>query len=229
MKALVEHIIRIRNPKFTFDNRITFLVLIELTLEKIMAMIRSLKLGPKAVSSKLFIGRGCKFFNRANMSIGHWVKLGDFVKLSALGTGTLEIGSNVGIGDYSNIIISTSFNKMGKYIKIGNNVGIGEFAYLGGGGGLQIGDDCIIGQYFSCHPENHHFSNPKLPIREQGVSRKGIKIGSNCWIGSKVTILDGVTIGNNCVVAAGAVVTKSFPSNSIIGGVPAKVIGKVNE
>jgi acetyltransferase-like isoleucine patch superfamily enzyme len=56
------------------------------------------------------------------------------------------------------------------------------------------------------------------------VNRKGIKIGKNCWIGSKVSILDGVQLGNGCIVAAGAVVTKSFPDNSIIGGVPAKLL-----
>jgi acetyltransferase-like isoleucine patch superfamily enzyme len=91
---------------------------------------------------------------------------------------------------------------------------------------LSIGDDCIIGQYFSCHPENHYFSDVDQLIRHQGVHRKGIEIGKNCWIGSKVTILDGVTIGDGCVVAAGAVVHQSFPSNVVIGGVPAKVLGQ---
>ena len=103
---------------------------------------------------------------------------------------------------------------------------MGEFGYLGGACGLSIGDDCIIGQYFSCHPENHYFSDADQLIRHQGVHRKGIEIGKNCWIGSKVTILDGVTIGDGCVVAAGAVVHQSFPSNVVIGGVPAKVLGQ---
>lgn len=89
---------------------------------------------------------------------------------------------------------------------------------------LEIGDDCIVGQYLSCHPENHHYENLEIPIRMQGVYRKGIKIGKNCWIGSKVTILDGVEIGDGCIIAAGAVVNKSFPENSIIGGVPAKLL-----
>ena len=128
------------------------------------------------------------------------------------------------IGAFSRLVVGTSFTNLGKYIKIGNNVGIGEFAYLGGGGGLEIGDDCIIGQYLSCHPENHNFNNPKVLIRLQGVTRKGIKIGKNCWIGAKVTILDGVEIGNNCVIAAGAVVRSSMPSHTVIGGVPARIL-----
>jgi acetyltransferase-like isoleucine patch superfamily enzyme len=119
---------------------------------------------------------------------------------------------------------STTLYDLGSHITIGNNVGIGEFAYLGGAGGLDIGDDCIVGQYFSCHPENHVFSDTSMPIRLQGITRKGIRIGKNCWIGAKVTILDGVTIGDNCVIAAGAVVTRQMPADSVIGGVPARVL-----
>ena len=106
---------------------------------------------------------------------------------------------------------------------------LGEFAYLGGAGGLEIGNDCVIGQYFSCHPENHQFEDSSKLIRLQGTTRKGIKIGNNCWIGAKVTILDGVTIGDNCVIAAGAVVTKSMPAGRLIGGVPAKVLKAIHK
>ena len=63
-------------------------------------------------------------------------------------------------------------------------------------------------------------------IKHQGVSRKGIVIGDNCWIGAKVTILDGVRIGNSCVIAAGAVVKGEFPDHCVIAGVPARVIRK---
>lgn len=61
-------------------------------------------------------------------------------------------------------------------------------------------------------------------IREQGVTHKGIKIGNNCWIGAGAVFLDGAELGDGCVVAANAVVTKKFPSNSVIGGVPSKII-----
>ena len=67
----------------------------------------------------------------------------------------------------------------------------------------------------------------KIPIRLQGTSHKGIIVGDNCWIGAKATILDGVRIGNGCVIAAGSVVTKSFPDNVIIAGNPAKIIKKL--
>ena len=158
------------------------------------------------------------------ITFGRFLQLGNHVTLSALGTVGITIGDNVSIGSDSKVIVSTSLNNIGIGITIEDNVGIGEFAYLGGAGGLSIGSDCIIGQYFSCHPENHNFNDQTKLIREQGVTRKGITIHPNCWIGSKVTILDGVEIGANSVIAAGAVVTKSLPENSIIAGVPAKKI-----
>jgi acetyltransferase-like isoleucine patch superfamily enzyme len=225
MKKLIEKIVRFRNPHFQFDKHVTTSLLLELAWAKSKALKNGMLALFKGVNGKkLMLGRGVQFFNASKIKLGSWVKIDDYCSLSALGTGELRIGNNSGIGAFSRIIISTSFNQIGSHIHIGNNVGIGEYAYLGGGGGLEIGDDCIVGQYFSCHPENHNYDSTKLPIRLQGVSRKGIKIGKNCWIGSKVTILDGVTIGDNCVIAAGAVITKSMPANSVIGGVPAKVL-----
>jgi len=172
----------------------------------------------------LFIGKGVRFHVVRNIKFGKWVQLHEYVYLSAMGLENLSIGNNVSIGAFSRLVISTSYNKPGKFIKIGNNVGVGEFAYLGGGGGLEIGDGCIIGQYLSCHPENHVYDHPGIEIRFQGTTRRGIKIGDNCWIGSKVTVLDGVTIGKGCVIAAGSVVNKDMPEDSIVAGVPAKVI-----
>lgn len=225
MKQILEQLIQKRNPAFQFDRNISTTLLIALLWEKAFCFLRGLKVlfyGMRP--SFLLLGKGVRFFHARNISLGKFVKLEDQVYLSALGKGQLHLGDNVGIGAYSRLVISTSFHNMGSHITIGNNVGIGEFAYLGGAGGLEIGDDCIVGQYFSCHPENHHFSQLDLPIRRQGVSRQGIKVGKNCWIGSKVTILDGVTIGDGCVIAAGSVVTKSIMANSVVGGVPAKVI-----
>ena len=140
--------------------------------------------------------------------------------------GSLCIGDSVKISAYSTIHVSKNLQDITGHIKIGNEVGIGEFANLGGAGGLEIGHNCIIGAYFSCHPENHNFENHDKLIKHQGVSRKGIVIGDNCWIGAKVTILDGVRIGNSCVIAAGAVVKGEFPDHCVIAGVPARVIRK---
>jgi acetyltransferase-like isoleucine patch superfamily enzyme len=227
MKNVIEYIIKKRNPNFQFDPNLNSFALMQFIFIQIFSILRGLKLflflkNPKGI----ILGKNVRFFNLPKIQFGKFLKLGNYVYLSGLGKDGIRIGNNVGIGDFSRIIVSTSLNDIGSHIKIGNNVGIGEFAYLGGAGGLEIGDECIIGQYLSCHPENHNYENIDISIRHQGVSRKGIKIGRNCWIGSKVTILDGVEIGDGCIIAAGAVVNKSFPANSIIGGVPAKLLKK---
>jgi len=226
LKHLIAKIIQLKNPSFEFDKAVTTSVLMELTIFKLGCWLRSLRfLLHLKFHPTLFLGRNVQLQYKNSIHFGQWNQIEDNVFISALGKKkAVEFGNNVRIGAFSRIITSTSFNKIGYTISIGHNVGIGEFAYLGGGGGLEIGNDCIIGQYFSCHPENHNFQNTEQLIRLQGVTRKGIKIGNNCWIGAKVTILDGVTIGDNCVIAAGAVVTKSMPANTVIGGVPAKAI-----
>jgi acetyltransferase-like isoleucine patch superfamily enzyme len=73
-------------------------------------------------------------------------------------------------------------------------------------------------------PANHNFSNLEKPIRKQGLTKEGIKIEDDVWIGSGCRILDGVKIGKGAVIGAGSVVTSSVPSNTVYGGVPAKHI-----
>lgn len=225
MKSILENIIRLRNPKFKFDENLNHRILFEFFFNQLIATIRGSKMLFKGkMPRRMLLNKGVTWHYIHQITFGNFLKLGKNVTLSALGTEGISIGNNVSIGSDSKVIVSTSLNNIGIGITIEDNVGIGEYAYLGGAGGLSIGRDCIIGQYFSCHPENHNFNDQTKLIREQGVTRKGIVIHSNCWIGSKVTILDGVEIGANSVIAAGAVVTKSFPKNSIIGGVPAKKI-----
>jgi acetyltransferase-like isoleucine patch superfamily enzyme len=118
-------------------------------------------------------------------------------------------------------------------VHLGRNVGHGNNAFYNTrSGNIHIGDDTVIS--FNCMflTGIHEFKNGKLKQPKQNqVPEEGydIQIGCGCWIASGSIILGGVTIGDNCIVAAGAVVTKNFPSGSILGGVPAKIIGRVHE
>ena len=228
IKQILTAFAKRKNPTFQLDPAVSNAAIFSLAQSKCIWFLRGLLVllaGRKP--NMLFLGKGVRFFHLKNIRWGRFVQIHEGAFLSALGKQPLRIGNNVNIGAYSRLIISQTFHDVGKGITIGNNVGLGDFAHLGGAGGLEIGDDCIIGAYLSCHPENHLFEDPNIPIRLQGVSRKGIRIGRNCWIGAKVTILDGVEIGEHCVIAAGAVVTKSMPAHSIIGGVPARVLKSI--
>lgn len=145
--------------------------------------------------------------------------------IDALSKKGLICGNNVSLGYFTHIELTGSLKLLGQGMIVGNNVGLGSHGHYGSGAGLlEIGDNTIFGNYVSIHPENHNFADLNIPIRLQGVTGKGIKIGNDCWIGAKVTILDGTVIGDHSIVAAGAVVTGKFPPYSIIGGVPAKII-----
>ncbi|KAF3884427.1 MULTISPECIES: acyltransferase [Nostocales] len=101
-------------------------------------------------------------------------------------------------------------------IEIGDDSYLGPYVCMAGPGHIKIGKECLIASHSSLYANNH---------RAYGVSREGIEIQDNCWLGTGVRVLDGVTIGKGCVIGAGAVVTKNIPPYSVAVGVPAKVIG----
>lgn len=223
-----EKMMRLRNAQFSLSENITdytsILFIMHLFLCKIRGVFYSLFRGRVCLS--LFVERGVSMSYFRNMDLGKMLLVEKGAVISALAPKSLRIGNNVKISAYSSIHVSKNYQNITGFIHIGNNVGIGEYANLGGAGGLEIGDNCIIGAYFSCHPENHNFEDKSVLIKNQGVSHKGIVIGNNCWIGAKVTILDGTKVGNSCVIAAGAVVKGEFPDHCVIGGVPARILRK---
>ena len=89
---------------------------------------------------------------------------------------------------------------------------------------IEIGNDCLFAGSVSIYDHDHKFDDPNIPIREQGYEMKRVSIGNNVWVGTNVLILKGVRIGDNAIVAAGAVVTKDVSANSIVGGIPSRLI-----
>lgn len=172
-----------------------------------------------------FIGRGVRLRFARKITLGRHATIGDGAILSGLGRDGLRLGARVNIGAYARLVVGTDLARPGSYIHVGDGAGIGEYSSLGGSGGISIGTDTIIGQYFSAHPENHNFADLARPIYQQGTTRKPIAIGNDCWLGARVTVLAGVTIGDGCVIAAGSVVTRDIPACSIAAGIPARVIG----
>ena len=221
LKKLINFaVIRLKNRPFEISDEISNLDLFYLLVSNGFCLLRGLVKYRKPV----LLGMNVSLKGKSKLFIHPGVSIGGHVLLDGIGKLGITIGQGSSIGAFSVLKVSGSLMKLGLGIHIGKNVGIGEFAHIGGAGGVSIGDDTIIGSYFSVHPEEHIYADCQRLIREQGVTHKGIEIGNGCWIGAKVTILDGAKIGNGCVVAAGAVVKGSFPDNCVLGGVPAKVI-----
>lgn len=112
------------------------------------------------------------------------------------------------------------YTDFGKNIEVGNNVFINACCHFQDHGGVTLGNGCQIGHNVVFATLNHGL----VPEHRHTTYPAPIVLGKNVWVGSNSTILQGVTVGDNAVVAAGAVVTKDVPANAIVGGVPAKVI-----
>lgn len=117
------------------------------------------------------------------------------------------------------------YTDCGKNIKIGRKVFINEGCCFQDQGGIEIGDECLIGQQVVIASLNHDLN----PAKRGDMLPKPVKIGKNVWIGAHATVLPGVTVGDYAVIGAGAVVTKDVPANTVVAGVPAKIIKNISE
>jgi acetyltransferase-like isoleucine patch superfamily enzyme len=123
----------------------------------------------------------------------------------------------------STTIFAPFYTNFGRFIQMGKNVFINHGCSFLDMGGITIEDDVLIGPKVNIITENH----PLDPANRRALIGKPVVIKRNAWIGAAATILPGVTVGENAVVAAGAVVSKDVPENSIVGGIPAKIIKTV--
>lgn len=117
------------------------------------------------------------------------------------------------------------------YTDYGSNIHLGKEVYISNGvmftdlGGIYIDDNALIGPRANIISVNH----PADPKKRRGLELQPVHIKKNAWIGTNATILPGITIGKNSIVGAGAVVTKNVPDNTIVAGVPAKIIKKIQK
>lgn len=213
----------IKKEPFTLDRNVPLTVLGAIIIERLFMRMR----GFIILNSKgsLYLGKNCTVKSKSKIRFGINVSIQNNCDIDALSIEGITFGDNVSIQKRTIIVCSGTIKQLGKGLVIGNNVGIGSNSFLGCAGGITIGDDTITGNFVSFHAENHNYENPDIPIRLQGVNRIGIMVGKNCWIGAKATILDGAVIKDGCIVAAGAVVRNGvYEENSILAGVPAKII-----
>lgn len=126
--------------------------------------------------------------------------------------------------DESLALLPPFYTDCGKNIEIGKNVFINSCCQFQDQGGISIGDGSLIGHRVVLASLNHDLD----PAKRSSLSPSPIRIGKNVWIGAGAIVLAGVTVGDGAVIAAGAVVTKDVKENTIVGGIPAKLIKKID-
>ncbi|HEX6338726.1 MAG TPA: acyltransferase [Jiangellaceae bacterium] len=155
---------------------------------------------PEVVTEGLvFLGRRVEVGGRpgyGRVVLGKWVHLGDGTALRAH-EGTLRIGDKVVFGRH---------NTVNCYLDV------------------EIGAKTLIADWVYVADFDHRFDDLDKPIKDQGIVKSPVRIGPDCWIGVKASVLRGAAVGRGCVLAAHAVVRGQIPDFSVAGGVPAKVL-----
>jgi len=147
------------------------------------------------------------------------------------GSAQIDFGVNLSAGRFCRIDVlslsTTSAKHSAKKLVFGENVQIGDRVQIAAAESVIIGDHCLIASNVFVSDHDHgstEFDSMLIPPSERDLITAPIQIGHSCWIGQNVCILKGVILGENSIVAAGAVVTRSFPAFSVIGGVPARIL-----
>lgn len=220
LKKLLQNILHKAGKSYQIDSNIPDSLIIRSFYVRFIMLLR----GILKLQKKVFIGKNVTILHAKNIQFGKNVTIESYTTIDGYASEKIILGDNAKIGSFSKLLSTSHFSKLGKGLVMGNNSAIGDYTHFGAPGGIIIGNDVIMGSYISFHSENHNFQDTTKLIREQGVNNKGIVLGNNIWVGAKVTFLDGCEVGDNSVVAAGAVVNGKYPPNSIIGGIPAKVL-----
>jgi len=172
----------------------------------------------------VFVGRGVVVTNASHLRLSPGVTIGDYCRLDCLGRQGISLGRGVTLRRGCHIEVTSVMRQLGEGCVLEDRVGVSEYSYIGAKGSVHIGADTIIGPSTVIVAENHVFADPDRPVREQGVTRFGVTIGVDCWLGAGVRIVDGVTVGDGAVVGAGAVVTRDIEPMAVAAGVPARVM-----
>jgi acetyltransferase-like isoleucine patch superfamily enzyme len=144
--------------------------------------------------------------------------VGPGVKIEIGPTATLRLGRWSWIGHGTKIRAHEGTVEIGAKTVLGQECTISSFQHV------EIGRECIVADRVMLIDFDHGVVETERPIRLQGIYKRDVNVGSNCWIGYGACILRGVTIGDNAIVGTSTVVTKDLPANAVAGGVPARIL-----
>lgn len=166
------------------------------------------------IRMKVYINYLNFFFDNIRLSLS--VSIGKFTDIVSTDEGSIQIHENVSIGDFSKITA-----KSGNVI-IEKNVFIGNGCILVSRENISIGAGTLIGEYVVIRDQDHIVN--VASIQDSGFHSNPIRIGANCWLGAKVSVLRGSTIGDGAVIGAHSLVRGFIPPYTLAVGCPAKVV-----
>ncbi len=180
------------------------------------------------ISGTVAIEAGVRLRFTRHIKLRPGVYLDEGVYLHACPSG-IEIGDRT-IVMYGSVLHVYNFRELpDSRIVVGRDSLIGEYNVIRGQGGVKIGDRVYTSPFVQVLAVDHVFDDPQRPFVEQGITARGIVIKDDVWIGGGAVITDGVQVGRGAVIAAGAVVTNDVPAHTLVGGMPARVLRKIEK
>ena len=174
------------------------------------------------VGKRVYLGKMAEItmFEKSKIIIGDHVKLGNLLRITAYSRSELSIGAECKLGEFVRFTVGKDST-----LSLGDKTRFTQGCILRSGDEhkLIVGSMVTVGEYTSIRGTDHEFKKEGIPILEQGSWSKDVVIEDDVWIGSRVMIMPGITIGSHSIIAASAVVTKSVPTNSVAKGIPAKI------
>ena len=194
-----------------------------LGLRALRGSLLRLRLGHAA--GLVFCERRVTVLHARHVRAGRDLNLEEGCQIMGLSKRGVVFGDRCTVGRFSQIAPTNVLGSVpGEGLKLGDNSNIGPYSWIGCSGYIEIGARVLMGPRVNLLGENHNFDDGGAPIKSQGVTRESIFIEDDCWLGAGSSVLAGVTVGHDSIVAAGAVVTDDVPPFSIVGGVPARLL-----
>lgn len=184
-------------------------------IRKIICFFR----GVGVYEKNVYIAISAELLHPRRISLAEGADIEPHARLCANGD-----SAHIRIGRYTTIYPYALLKCNGGSIEIKEGCSVNDYCILYGTGGITIGNDVHIAAHTVIISSEHDYDKLGTLHFSQIMSSRGVKIEDNVWIGSRVVILDGVTIGKGAVIGAGAVVTKDIPAYAVAVGVPARVI-----